>query len=162
MPTFRHATLITLSGLLWFTVGVSLLSLGLSLLVFASENAGNFPLIEALERVVGSADSAALLCVCAALGIGYFKGRYVLLKSVRRVVERICSVAEPRTVAGMYSWQYCALIGSMVLLGISIKHLGIPSDIRGVVDVAVGGALVNGAMIYFRFASVVRREAKAD
>ncbi len=158
MLKFRHATLIILSGLLWFVVGVSLLSLGLSLLIHASETTGHYPLISRLEGLVGSADSAALLIVCVALGIGYMKGRYVLIKSVRRVVERICSVEEPRAVYGMYSWQYCALIGSMVLLGMSIKFFGLPNDIRGLVDVAIGGALVNGAMLYFRFASLLKKE----
>jgi hypothetical protein len=38
----------------------------------------------------------------------------------------------------------------MVLLGLVIRFLPIPIDARGLVDVAIGSALINGAMLYFR------------
>jgi len=35
-------------------------------------------------------------------------------------------------------------------LGMGIRYFGVPVDVRGLIDVAVGSALINGAMLYFR------------
>jgi hypothetical protein len=47
---------------------------------------------------------------------------------------------------------YFLLIGSMILLGISLKWLPIAPEVRGVVDVAVGSSLINGSLQYLRMA----------
>jgi hypothetical protein len=44
------------------------------------------------------------------------------------------------------------LIGAMVGLGVTLRFLPIPVDLRGFIDTAVGSALVNGAMLYFHIA----------
>jgi hypothetical protein len=78
------------------------------------------------------------------------KGRFVLSKTVRRVVHRISSLSEPIRFLDVYSAKYFVLIASMILLGMTLRWLSVPSDIRGMIDVAVGSALMNGAMLYFR------------
>jgi hypothetical protein len=155
MFKFRHKTLIILSGALWFAAGASLLPLGLG---FISESAKDkemaaqgLPLLSSLAVFAGSLEQAAVFAIALALVIGFFKGRFVLAKSVNRVVTRIRSYPEPMPIMHMYSLPYFLLLCSMVLLGISIKYLGIPLDVRGMIDVAIGAALINGSMLYFRY-----------
>jgi hypothetical protein len=40
----------------------------------------------------------------------------------------------------------------MMALGLVFRFLPIPIDLRGLIDVAIGSALINGAMLYFRAA----------
>jgi hypothetical protein len=151
-----HTKLIMISGLVWFGVGVYLLQLGLNLLLGGVNSpdlsASQYPLLRTLSPYTGSLESAAIVLVVIALFIGYFKGRYVLGKSAKRGVDRIRSFPNPAPLQNIYSWQYYILLGSMVLLGISIKYMGLNNDVRGLVDAAIGSALINGAMIYFKLA----------
>ena len=38
-----------------------------------------------------------------------------------------------------------------MLMGMSLRWVSIPYDIKGVIDVAVGSALANGSAFYFRY-----------
>lgn len=142
---------IAFSGLVWFVVGTFLLVFGVKLIVYASLEQGEKAfLLGKLCHVMKSKERAALLLLVSALLVGFMKGRLVLSKTVARVVKRIGALPEPIRASQVYSIGYIALIGCMVLLGISMRWLGIPPDVRGGVDVAVGSALMNGAMLYFR------------
>lgn len=151
-----HAKLIVISGLVWFGIGVYLLQLGLNLLLGGVNSpdlsASQYPLLRTLSPYTGSLESAAIVLVVIALFIGYFKGRYVLGKSAKRGVDRIRSFSNPAPLQNIYSWQYYILLGGMVALGISIKYMGLNHDVRGLIDAAIGSALINGAMIYFKLA----------
>ena len=46
----------------------------------------------------------------------------------------------------------------MVGLGALIKVLNLPLDVRGAIDIVIGSALINGAMIYFRSAFELRNQ----
>jgi hypothetical protein len=52
----------------------------------------------------------------------------------------------------MYPTYYIAIIASMMFMGMAMRFVPISADIKGIVDVAVGSALINGAMQYFRLA----------
>lgn len=148
---FRHATLITISGLIWLAVGTFLLSLGLNLLVGTIQSTESpHPLLDLLTFL--TAEQNVILLISLALAIGYFKGKYVLSKSAQRVTTRICSFPNPTNLKNLYSMPYYLLIGGMMALGMLIKIFGAPSDIRGFVDIAIGTALINGSMLYFRLA----------
>lgn len=152
---------IVISGLIWFVVGVGLLTLGLNFIVFKAQMdlADSTSLIAKLSPLTGGREQAALALITLGLIIGFFKGRYVLAKTVRRVAERILSLAQPIRFSQVYSRGYLMLIGGMILLGLSMKWIGIPTEIRGTVDVAIGSALMNGAMAYFRVAFAVNKAA---
>lgn len=155
MLKLRHTTLIVISGLVWMGIGTFLMTLGLGLLLKGAgfESAtGNYPLIEAFARYLGGNEQAVLLLLVVCLTVGYFKGKFVLGKSAHRGMKRIRSFSNPTSLTNIYSGTYYILIAFMIGLGMSIKYLGLPHDIRGAVDVAVGSALINGAMIYFRHA----------
>lgn len=142
---------IAFSGLVWFVVGTFLLVFGVKFIVHASLEQGERAfLLGKLVHVMKSKERATLLLLVSALLLGFMKGRLVLSKTVARVVKRIVALPEPIKASQVYPAGYIMLIGCMVLLGISMRWLGIPLDVRGGIDVAVGSALMNGAMLYFR------------
>lgn len=150
-----HAKMIVISGLIWFGIGVYLLQLGLNLLLEGMNSSGftgHYPLLKALVPYLGSFETTVVMLIVVALFIGYFKGRYVLGKSAKRGVNRIRSFANPAPLHHIYSGKYYILLGSMIALGISIKYMGLPNDVRGLIDAAIGSALINGSMIYFKLA----------
>lgn len=149
MLKMSHAALALLSGMVWMAVGCYLLPLGLKLLLGSHETGS---LIDSLAPTFGGAQQVALLLVALGLLIGYMKGRHVLGKSAAKGVERIKSLPNPSSVAKIYSPKYYLLLGGMVALGMSIKFFGVPNDIRGFVDVAIGAALIQGSLVYIRFA----------
>ena len=142
-----HSKLILISGLAWLAIGIYLLQLGLRLLLGADSHQ---PMVDTIAYYLGTREIAVLCLIVIGLYVGYFKGRYVLAKSARRGVSRIAALPNPSHIKLIYSKQYYFLLGGMVLLGISIKFLGLNTDVRGLVDVIIGSALINGAVTYFR------------
>lgn len=158
MFKLSHTTLIMISGCIWLAVGCFLMPLGLKLLLSAVEEpTGSYPIIEGLSGII-DVNQAVVVLIALGLFIGHFKGKYVLGKSVRRGVARILSLPNPTQLSKIYDLKYYILLGSMVALGMSIKYFGIPNDIRGFIDVAIGAALINGALIYFRIALAMRKK----
>ena len=155
-----HSTLIFLSGFVWLAVGCFLLPLGLNFVVEAllKENANlSHPVLNFLAPYVGGIDSAAIVWIALALFIGFLKGRKVFAKSVNRSVNRILSLPNPASLSKIYTLAYYLLLGSMVLLGVLVRYT--TQDIRGGIDIAIGAALINGAVLYFRQAWLARRTA---
>jgi hypothetical protein len=153
MLRLSHAKLVLLSGLVWALIGGLLLNIGLNLLMGLPNQpleSDKYPLLTMLSPYVGSGQECAIVLVAVALFIGFFKGRYVLGKSAKRGIERLLTFPNPTSLRNIYSAKYYILLGVMCGIGMSIKFLGIPNDVRGFVDVAIGAALINGAMIYFR------------
>lgn len=156
MLKLSHKTLIIISGLIWLAVGSFLLPLGLNFLLQAVENsrlhAENYPLLNLFSKLASNAENSVIIIIVIAMMIGYSKGRFVLGKSAIKGVERIRSFPNPTSLSNIYSAKYYILLALMIGLGMSMKYLGIPADVRGLIDVAIGSALINGAMIYFRLA----------
>lgn len=137
-----------ISGLVWMIVGCYLMPLGFKLLL---EGSGG-PLIDLLAPYLGGASQVSLLLVALGLFVGYMKGRHVLQKAAVKGIARIQSLPNPSSLAKIYNAKYYLLLGGMVALGMSIKWFGVPHDIRGAIDVAIGAALIQGSMVYIRFA----------
>ena len=123
---------------------------------FAKEIA--HPLLASLAKLAGSNQQAALLLIVLSLAVGFIKGRLVLSKSAQRVVRRILSLPNPIHLSQAYSKGYLMLVGGMVLMGMSLKWLNLPLDVRGAIDVAIGSALMNGALAFIRCADTVRKQ----
>lgn len=159
--TARKAIL--LSGLLWMAIGILLLSKGISYLHLAgnaviSGTHQGFSLIKKLTEYTKNPQQSALILICIALFVGFFKGRVVFKKTVNRVVARIRSQEEPISLGKIYSMGYLILIVGMMGLGMTFKYLPLPLDLKGFLDFAVGFALMNGAMLYFRAAFAPPKE----
>jgi hypothetical protein len=143
------------SGVIWLGIGVWLLTLGLSLIgqslqqAMMSKNIFD-PFLAFVASYVGGADRAGVVIVAVGLLIGYFKGRFVLAKTVQRISRRVATFGSHVPVSKLYSKGYLLLIASMIVLGMSIKWLGLPFSLRGFVDTAIGSALINGSLLFFR------------
>jgi hypothetical protein len=155
-------TWIAISGVVWFIVGIGLLTLGLNFICFKAqmEPHETTSLIAKITPLSGGREQAALALIIAGLILGFIKGRFILVKTVRRVVERILSLDVPVKFSAVYSKGYLGLIGGMILLGMSMKWIGLPAEVRGLIDIAIGSALMNGATAYFRIAFTYNRQLK--
>jgi hypothetical protein len=150
MLYMKHRGWIAVSGFVWFIAGGFLLSKGLRLITDGTLQIDS--LSDRMKDMFGSSQQAATILIAIGLLIGFFKGRFVLAKTVRRVVTRIVSLPLPIKLKDAYSPSYWILIAGMMALGLVFRFLPIPIDLRGLIDVAIGSALINGAMLYFRAA----------
>ena len=141
---------IVVSGLTWLAIGSLLMVKGLKWITQAMTVPEQAGLIQRLAAMAGSIQQGGLLLICTALLIGFIKGRMILSKTVHRVVSRLRSLPSTVSLAEAYDRRYVILLGSMMILGLLFRFLPIGLDIRGVIDVAIGSALINGAMLYFR------------
>ena len=156
MLLLRHKSLLIISGLIWLAVGTSLMSMGFKFLFDNVKGPlfleANYPLLQIMAPTFGGFEKAAMILAAVGLGIGYMKGNFVLGKSAKRGIERIQQFPNPTALSNIYSAKYYILLAVMVGLGMSIKYLGVPLDVRGFIDVIIGAALIKGSMFYFRAA----------
>jgi hypothetical protein len=157
-----HVRMIVLSGAVWLLIGLFLLIKGLSLLVTAAHLTAKPFLIKPLMALAGTREQAALLLVAVSLIVGFLKGKFVLTKTVRRGVERIFSFPSPVPLSKIYSWSAYLVIFLMMGMGMLMRALPISGDVRGAVDVAIGAALINGALFYFRCAFAAKGQRSFD
>jgi hypothetical protein len=151
-----RTALIVFSALSWLGIGVFLMVKGLKFIVAAAQTAELSSTMQTVASMAGGREQGALALICIALLIGFIKGRMILVKTVKRVIDRIHSLPDPIRFRQIYAPRYYALIGTMVLLGLSFNFIGIGLEWRGLIDVAIGSALVNGASSYIRFALIKR------
>jgi hypothetical protein len=151
----KHIGLVVLSGLLWLGIGVMLLVKGLRFVVYAEPGC---KMLENLTPYVGTRDQAIVFLIALGLFAGFMKGRFVLMKAVKKVVNRIASLSTPLKISQIYDKRYYALMVLMMGMGLALNFLNIPGDVRGTVDIAIGSALMNGAMGFFRSALTFNKE----
>jgi hypothetical protein len=150
---------IVISGLSWLVIGSYLMFKGLKWITLAMALPETPGLLRWFVSLAGSLQQGALLLICLGLLIGFIKGRMVLSKSVNRIVKHLRELKEPIQFSNAYDKKYYIILGSMMGLGLLFRFLPIPFDIRGAIDVTIGSALINGAMLYFREA-IVKKYSK--
>ena len=151
----KHRAYVALSGFMWFFMGGYLLCKGLYFITKAPSQIGS------LCSKWENPQQAATMFLGLGLAIGFLKGRFVLAKTVRRVVTRLSHLPLPIRFTDAYAKSYWILIAFMMALGMSFRFLPVPIDIRGLIDVAVGSALINGSMLFFR-AAILRPFKKCE
>ncbi|MGE5195877.1 MAG: hypothetical protein ACM3JI_00935 [Anaerolineae bacterium] len=147
-------------GIIWFFIGAFLLIKGLHFIVDAISDADllqKTSLIKPLLSLMQDKEQAALFLIACGLIVGFIKGRIILIKTIRRLVERILTKTVPFKITEIYTTRYYVLIGLMMGLGFGMRFMPFGQDVRGCIDVAIGSALVNGALLFFRFALAVRQ-----
>lgn len=158
MLKLSQSSLSIISGLIWICVGIFLMQMGLKLILDpAYADGSSLPILSNFQGVMGGFQEAGIALVAIALFIGFLKGKLLLRKSARKGVERLKTFPDPMPLQQIYSAKYYILLAAMIGLGMSMRFLGIPNDIRGGIDVAVGAALINGAMEYFRLSQQLRK-----
>ena len=134
---------IIFSGFVWLAIGAMLLYKGLHLV------ADGTILPDSFCSKFAQPETVARLLIGVALLLGFFKGRFVLSKTVRRIVLRIAAMPVPIRFKDVYPASYYYLIAAMMGLGLLFRFLPILIDLRGAIDIAIGSALINGAILYF-------------
>ncbi len=137
------------SGLSWLAIGAYLMIKGLKWVTLAMMQPETPALMGYLKKITGSLQQGALVLICISLLVGFIKGRMVLSKTVSRIVSRLKSL-ESISFSNAYDRKYYIILASMMGLGLLFRFLPIAYDIRGFIDVTIGSALMNGAMLYFR------------
>lgn len=149
MFCLRHTSVIVFSGITWLAIGLCLFPLGIHFLLDASRDPnGQHWVLSQFGALAGGLEQGALVLMALCLGVGFVKGRFVLTKSANRIVNRLKTLPDPVPVQKAYSPAYAILLGSMMGLGMLMRLC--PIDIRGIVDVTIGAALITGSMAYFR------------
>lgn len=154
--THRH--LFAIAGTIWFAVGFFLLQLAMSLfsqsILLYEAASPSAPLMKLLAPLAG-VNGAFTLLFSMALAIGYFKGRYILKKTAQRTILTILDTS-PASLRSLFNLRYALLVGVMACLGIAMRWLSIPVDLRALIDAAVGSALIFGALHYFKAAKMIK------
>ena len=120
------------SGLLWGVIGGWLMSKGFRYLLWGAPHEFAWPLI-----------SVSLL-------LGHLKGKYVMRRAVMRIMDRVMILPQPLPLMQVYSPAYLLLMGAMITLGIGLKRVGLPPAYLGCIDLAIGFALLQGALHWIR------------
>lgn len=151
----RQKTLIFLTGTVPFIAGFFLIKTGFSLLVGSSQEMEmlgemSYPLLTFFKTLFGSLQTSLLLLIVLACSIGYVKGKFVISKSTLRNVQRLQTMPQPIKLIQLYPVSYYCLIAGMMSLGMLMNITGIPKDVRGLIDAAIGFALIEGSLVAFR------------
>ncbi len=134
-------------------VGLMLLYKGIHLLAKAAQYAAvgdSSFLIQFIEPLAGSLEQAALVLIVIGLFLGFIKGRSVLAKAAGRNVARIRALPDPLPIKELYALKDLLVLLLMVVIGLSLRWMDLPHDLHGLIDVAIGSGLINGAICYYR------------
>ena len=132
-----HKTLLTISGVIWLSIGLFLLNLGITFIT---------------QGQLTGQENSSMFYIVIALIVGQFKGRFVMTKAAQRSFDRITALKNPTSLNNLYTRGNYLLIVLMMGLGMLMKYISLPYMIRGFIDIAVGAALIQGALAYIRFA----------
>jgi hypothetical protein len=158
-----HSTLYAISGAVWMIIGVFLLNLGLQLMMQGAKGEafsleGYSPLFVWLSTLFSGFENAIIVLIILSIVVGFFKGRFVLRKVAARTHQRLQAFENPTSIANVYTKANYAVIIGMMMLGMAMRYFNIPNDIRGPIDIAVGTALMQGAIAYFHLSSQARQD----
>ncbi len=125
--------LIRLAQWLWLAGGVSLLLAG----------------VNRLSGSMGEISQPVLIgSLVVAVIIGAAKGRFVLGKTAQRNLDRLNALTKPQKLVHVYNTRSWIMIGLMLVISASLTWFAAPMLWRGVVNVAVGLALMVSSRVY--------------
>lgn len=130
-PAVGVRTQLTAASLLWTFVG-----LGLG--------------VAGLGWSIASAAPGTLVVVGVAVGLA--KALFVLAPMARRNAARIIQRGDGKCLGGFLSWKSWAFVGAMMTLGMVLRHSPAPRGVLGALYVAIGTALLAGALPLWRSA----------
>jgi hypothetical protein len=134
-------------GVVWMAVGLGLAYRGMTLLKTAIDAPEQAPFLRLLMGL-GGFEAGVLLLVALSLIVGLVKGRFVLRKAAARLVGQ--AQLGPQQFRKALLTRSLPLVLLMMGLGMALRFLGTPPDIRGVIDLAVGSALAQGGVAFVR------------
>jgi uncharacterized protein YacL len=120
-----------IAAAIWILVGTGLLAMG-AIFWF------HFPYLGFLDREHIGFGSLAV-------GVGLLKGKFILEKTAARTIDRVDNLTETnplKSIVQMFGGKTIALILSMMGIGIILRAAGVSFEIRGLIYIAVGTALL--------------------
>ena len=112
--------------------------------------AQGFSFLERLVVTQQTTFAALVLPLMVALAVGLAKGRFVLSKTSQRNLDRLNAMPDTYKLVHVYSRRSWIMIGLMVLISLTLTLTHTPLFWRGLVNVAIGFALVVSAQAYVR------------
>ena len=158
---FKRSFLLSLLSVVWLMIGIMLLNLGITFIVECIQKADlakETPLFTFFASFALSSENCAIALLTLGIAIGYIKGNTVMKKAAARNNLRISNLPLYNPLHNLYTRNDLFLILFMMMLGMLMKFLQISLDIRGLVDTAVGTALIQGGMHELRFAREARKQ----
>jgi hypothetical protein len=153
MLKINHRHMGCIAGIVWLIVGSLLLRMGIFLISTAAmeeiDPSSSHPLFHGLMVLVGDSAKVVLALLSVAILVGYAKGRLVLMRAGERIIARIASLRAPVPIFQIYGRRDYLLMLSMMGLGMVMRFLEVPIEIRGFILVAVGTALIQGSLAIF-------------
>lgn len=143
----QRTHLLKISGLIWLAVSFLLLLMGFKFLL-ASVNSCVGVFLPQLVKTLANEKGAIFSVSFFSAALGLLKGSFVMKRSAKRTIARIEALQPPFSLHQLYSPGYIALVAVMMSLGVLMKVLSCPLDVRGSVDIAVGVALFRGAFFF--------------
>lgn len=150
MISLTRSRLLTIAGGTWIAIGALLLNMGVRYLMQGAQGRHS-PLFSNLVTWSGGTEEAVALLTIIGCLLGYIKGRTVLRRAAHRTAARL-EAANTARLSDLYNKGTCALILVMMLLGQMMSYFDLAYDIRGLIDTAVGLALLRGGATYFQLA----------
>ncbi len=156
-----HVSAIVVSGALWFFVGCMLLFKGLFLIVqslalYSLSGQTSLPLLNTTIKYLSNPQTAAAYLVAISVVVGYLKAKFVLSKTAKRNVTRLLSMPSPLHLKDLFTVSYMILIAFMAGLGMTLRFIPIYPDVKAVIDIAVGFALIYGFILYLKYAAALK------
>jgi hypothetical protein len=155
MLRFKPQSLIFLSGIPFFLAGFMLIRKGLGFISEAVRLLTHLPstplpLANFANSFWGDETTLSLFLIVPALFIGLFKGRKIIVPSVQQNLTRLLSLSNDAPLTALYDKKRWIVLCVMMTIGMLMNVLSIPFDIRGVINLAVGVALLQGGVASLR------------
>ncbi|MFM7389452.1 MAG: hypothetical protein ACKO34_02360 [Vampirovibrionales bacterium] len=100
-----------------------------------------------------------LVAGVVALGLGFAKARTVLRKAALANIDRLHQLAEPAKLLAVYPMRSWMMLVLMIGLGASLTLFNAPVFLRGMVNLAVGMALLGSSLYYWQAMNQVSQES---
>lgn len=146
-----------LAGVMWLGIGLLLLSRGLNYLKLLMANHDTFVLFDSIGAKAISTDMKSYALVSLGIVMGFFKAHLTLKKMVEKNFVRISNM-DKVSLFKIYPLNSWLIIFFMMGMGMSLRLLPIPRDIYSLILIAVGSALIQGGIFYFRGVPYLSRQ----
>ena len=159
MTFYNRAPLFRVASITWFGLGLFLMTRGIDLVVqdapkpMTSELPGTemSPMFHWIcNTLTGQPLETSLFLIIIGLLIGMVKSKVIFQKVVQRNTERILSIEGQHSLFQAFAPKDYIVMVVMMLFGMLLRTVGVYDDIRGIILIAVGAGLIQGAVLYIR------------
>lgn len=164
MITLSSVQAIRACGLVWMLGGFSLLRKGLILSSELANQGASTNAVSGLYRALLSwlhtSERASIFLIVLGISLGLLKAKAVMSKAASKNAQRLVGLQQVSLIQ-IFDPKLWIIIAAMMGLALVMTKIGVPTDWRSVVDIAVGTALIQGASHYFRLARVPAAVSKS-